>query len=82
MDTCPNCGADLPPKANFCPQCGSDKSTGWSEETNSDGLDLPDEDFDYGEFVRHEFQGKQRRLHWIWLLAVVVLVLLLIFSFW
>jgi hypothetical protein len=39
---CPNCGADVPPRARVCPECGSDDETGWSEDTLYDGLDLPD----------------------------------------
>ena len=39
---CPNCGADVPVGAAACRECGSDDSTGWSEDTLYDGLDLPD----------------------------------------
>lgn len=39
---CPNCGADVPAGAAACRECGSDESTGWSEDTLYDGLDLPD----------------------------------------
>jgi len=39
---CPNCGADVPAGASACRECGSDDSTGWSEDTLYDGLDLPD----------------------------------------
>lgn len=41
---CPNCGADVRADALACPECGSDEKTGWSPETESDGLDLPDPD--------------------------------------
>ncbi|MDB6021836.1 MAG: hypothetical protein JWQ04_1693, partial [Pedosphaera sp.] len=51
METCPNCGADLPPKAKACPECGSDDETGWSEAAAADGLGLPDEKFNYDDFV-------------------------------
>jgi len=37
---CPNCGAEVPSKALSCPECGSDESTGWSEDTMVDGLGL------------------------------------------
>ena len=43
-ETCPNCGADVPPKARACPECGADEQTGWSEAARTDGLDLPDEE--------------------------------------
>ncbi|MBW4621193.1 MAG: DUF1778 domain-containing protein [Cyanosarcina radialis HA8281-LM2] len=29
--TCRNCGADVPIEACGCPECGSDRETGWSE---------------------------------------------------
>ena len=41
---CPNCGAEVSPKALACPECGSDERTGWSDDTMYDGLDLPDVD--------------------------------------
>lgn len=39
---CPNCGAEVPLKALACSECGSDKNTGWSEDTMYDDLDLPE----------------------------------------
>ena len=51
-ETCPNCGADVPRNAKACPECGSDEKTGWSEDAGRDGLDLPDDEFDYEEFVK------------------------------
>ncbi|HNY29822.1 MAG TPA: zinc ribbon domain-containing protein [Fibrobacteria bacterium] len=43
---CPNCGEELPAGSKFCPECGSDDKTGWSEETYLDGVSLPDDDPD------------------------------------
>ena len=57
-ETCPNCGAEVPPKAKACPECGADEQTGWSEAARTAGLDLPDENFDYDDFVKREF-GEQ-----------------------
>jgi uncharacterized membrane protein YvbJ len=77
-DTCPNCGADVPPGAKACPECGSDEQTGWSEAAASDGLDLPNQEFDYDDFVGREFGKKSpmpRGVHWVWwLVAAGVLV--------
>ena len=39
---CAQCGADIPPGARACPECGADERTGWDEESVYDGLDLPD----------------------------------------
>jgi hypothetical protein len=80
-EVCPNCGADVPPRAKSCPACGSDESTGWSDETHVGGLDLPDEDdFDYDEFVEREFGGKKAVPHGIsrfwWVVAIVLVIVM------
>ena len=78
---CPNCGAEVPPKAKACPECGSDEQTGWSEEARTDGLDLPGQPFDYDDFAQREF-GEEKVVPrglpwWWWLVAVLVLAVLL-----
>lgn len=68
-DVCPNCGADVPAGARACPECGSDDQTGWSEQARYDSLDLPDDRFDYEDFVRREFEPervKSRNTTWFW----------------
>ena len=76
-ETCPNCGADVPPRAKACPECGADETTGWSERARTDDLGLPDENFDYEEFVKREFGGKSpvpRGMRWFWwLMAAIIL---------
>lgn len=53
---CPVCGEDVPPRSLACPECGSDHNTGWKKDAHvTDGLDLPDDDFDYETFVESEF---------------------------
>lgn len=86
MDNCPNCGADLPPNAKACPECGSDEKTGWSEEAYASSLDLPDDKFDYDKFVENEF-GEQKKfvpqgMHpfW-WIVAVIVVVAFVVLWF-
>lgn len=80
-ETCPNCGAEVPPKARVCPECGSDDQTGWSDAARTDGLGLPDDEFDYDEFVKNEFGSGSRKplvprgLHWGWWVAAVLLLL-------
>jgi hypothetical protein len=74
---CPNCGADIPPKAKACPECGSDESTGWSEDAYAGGLDLPEEHFDYNDYLRREFGEKSpvpRGIHWFWWVVGVLLL--------
>jgi hypothetical protein len=74
---CPNCGADLPRGVRACPECGSDEETGWSDEAHASGLDLPDDKFDYNEFLKKQFNPKSTSpsgLPWFWwLIAVLVL---------
>ena len=75
-DICPNCGAEVPPDAKACPACGSDEQTGWSEQARYDNLDLPDENFDYDDFVKREFGAKKplpRGVHWFWWLVGIAL---------
>ena len=78
-ESCPNCGADVPPNARVCPACGADEKTGWSEEARADGLNLPDESFDYEEFVDREFGKKKVLPHgisWFWWVVAIVLAVL------
>lgn len=81
-EVCPNCGAEVPERARACPECGADEQTGWSDEAATGGLNLPDQEFDYDEFVREEF-GKQgpapRGIHWIWWVIALALVAVLVF---
>ena len=77
-EVCPNCGAEIPARARACPECGSDEQTGWSEEGQSDGLGLPEESFDYDDFIKREFGGEgpvPRGIHWFWWVVGLVLVL-------
>ncbi len=76
-EICPNCGAEVPRSAKACPACGSDEQTGWSDEARVGGLDLPDEKFDYDDFVKREFGGESpvpRGVHWVWWLVALALV--------
>jgi len=77
-DICPACGADVPPNAKACPECGSCEETGWSEEGRYAGLNLPDPDFDYEDFVREEFGGKARRRFPVLWVAVASLIIVLV----
>jgi hypothetical protein len=87
-EVCPNCGADVPLGAKACPECGSDEQTGWSEEAYAGKLGLPEENFDYKDFVKKEFGAKKpipRGVHWFWWLIAIALAALLLFGllrFW
>ncbi len=62
----------------------------WEQDEEHDGLDLPDDDFDYDDFVAREFGGCGRRglirVRWYWwitaLSLVVILILLSVRGFW
>ena len=83
-EVCPNCGAEVPRNAKACPECGSDEKTGWSEKAYASGLGLPDEEFDYGEFVKEEFGDSQPKpcgITWLWWVIALVAAILVSFAF-
>ena len=84
-EVCPHCGADVPRNALACPECGSDHETGWSEHARIGGLNLPDEEFNYDEFVKREFgpgqEVKPHGVRWLWW-AVAVGLLALALARW
>ena len=58
----------------------------WQQDKSSDGLDLPDDDFNYDEFVTREFgraphQGLGLKWYW-WLLGVAVLGGMIVSVLW
>ena len=74
--SCPVCGADVPRGAKACPECGACEKSGWNQDRYVDGLNLPDENFDYEDFTAREFghgskkTGKQR----LWLAVAIVVI--------
>lgn len=80
-DTCPNCGAEVPSNARACPDCGACEKTGWSEEAAGDRLGLPDDSFNYDEFVKQEFGPKRnvtQGVRWFWAIISLALVVLFV----
>jgi hypothetical protein len=83
-DYCPHCGAEIPLQAKACPECGSDEQTGWSDRAHTDRLGIPDDEFDYDEFVKEEFGGRNesavqpREISWLWWIVAIVLLLALL----
>jgi hypothetical protein len=80
---CPFCDREVR-VGKPCPGCAKKiqaprhtKPKSWHQESSADGLDLPDEDFDYDEFVAREFgrtPHRQLGVKWYWwLLGVAVL---------
>ena len=81
-EVCPVCGETVPRGSLACPSCGADHRSGWREDAaGHDGLGLPDEEFNYDEFVRGEFGGPpkptaRKITGWI-LLALVIAAIVL-----
>ena len=76
----------MPRNARACPECGSDEKTGWSDNAQSQRLGLPDEEFNYDEFVKEEFGSGDRRrevrprgISWFWWSVAAALVAAFVF---
>ena len=83
-EVCPNCGADVPPSAKACPECGACEETGWSEEAAASHLGIPDENFDYEDFTKREFGSEKpmpRGVTWFWWIVGLVLLIVLVLLF-
>jgi uncharacterized membrane protein YvbJ len=85
-DVCPVCGEDVPRGSIACPACGADHNSGWRIDADTqDALDLPDDDFDYDEFVHREFGSRAKpagiKTIW-WITAIILLVLSIVLYFY
>ncbi len=81
--SCPFCAREVR-VGKPCPGCAKKRKPrhpparkSWEQDAAADGLDLPGEDFDYEDFVAHEFgHAPHRKLgvkwYW-WLLGVAAL---------
>ncbi len=81
---CPACGEWVPRKAAACDCCGACERSGWKAESDVyDGLDLPDDNFDYDAFIAEEFgEGKTKRnMSNVWWWVALVLAAAFLFSF-
>jgi hypothetical protein len=67
-----------------CPECGADYNSGWREDADAyDGVDLPDDEFNYDDFVKREFGSrvKPAALNMIWWIAGILLIAALILMY-
>jgi uncharacterized membrane protein YvbJ len=84
-EICPNCGAEVPPNALVCPECGADHKTGWSDFAEEQRLDLPDDEFDYDNFVKEEFSNKKNKgiqqIPLLWRIAAILLIIIFVLFF-
>jgi hypothetical protein len=72
--------AAIDEQEDACDDCGACEKSGWSGNTDADGLDLPDDEFDYADFVAREFGGKSSKQAltsnvWWWVALVLLIVL-------
>ena len=83
---CPDCGAEVRVGSRGCTRCASERATKswgkrkpWEQDETHDGLDLPDEEFNYEDFLNEEFGGgrKKSALDWVWWTTALVLVIAL-----
>lgn len=87
-EICPACGAAVPPDARACPACGADETTGWSDRATAQRLGLPEDEFDYDEYVGEEFGETQehplrtRGVNWGWWLVALLVVLVFLAMYW
>lgn len=68
---CAQCGAEIPPRALACPECGADERTGWRETSIYDGLDLPDTE-------DTPASPSRSGLRWYWIVAAALVLAVLI----
>jgi hypothetical protein len=83
-EVCPVCGEEVPRDVRACPECGADHNSGWKEDADAyDGVDLPEHDFNYDDFVQREFgsQAKPAGLKMIWWIVGISLILALVLYF-
>jgi hypothetical protein len=84
---CPGCGAELRVGVSGCPKCSKPPQRkkrkkkvarrSWEQGSDYDGLDLPDEDFDYDDFVAREFGKAPHRkvpIKWYWWVTAIFLL--------
>lgn len=80
-DVCPVCGEDVPRGSLACPECGADHNSGWREDADVyDGVDLPEQEFSYADFIGAEFgpASKPAGIKTFWWIAGVVLIVVFI----
>ena len=85
---CPVCGEWVYRGQAACSECGACEKSGWRANADAtDGLDLPDEDFDYDDFIAREFGRKSERrigegrLSRVWWWAAVAVLVALVGGF-
>ena len=82
-ELCPVCNEEVSPGALACPECGADHNSGWRENADAyDALNLPDDDFNYDDFVKREFGSRVKpaglkMVSWIAGIVLIAAVILM-----
>lgn len=82
-DICPQCGAVVSENAKVCSECGSCEETGWSDKAQAERLGIPDESFNYEDYVKEEFgdESSGHKRSYLWPIIAVVLLILFFLGF-
>ncbi len=85
-ELCPVCEGEVPSGALACPECGADHTSGWKEDADAyDGVNLPDDDFNYDDFVKREFGSRVKpaglKVLW-WIAGILLIVAFLLMYFY
>ena len=74
---CPVCGEEVAAGAIVCPGCGSDDRTGWSAETEYDGVDLPEPEGDGADAWQDPVEARPGAGIPVWMIVTAALLLAL-----
>jgi hypothetical protein len=83
---CPSCNHEVSVGIP-CPICSSKNKQipaapkSWKQDKHVEGLDLPDEDFDYDDFVKKEFGRSPHNkigIKWYWYVVAILIVLYIV----
>jgi hypothetical protein len=90
---CPSCGTEVRVGSKTCAKCASERATKkwgaveerkpWEQAETYDGLDLPDDEFDYAKFLEEEFGSAPKRSgkEWFWWSTAVLLLAVMAWFF-
>ncbi|MFM2170579.1 MAG: hypothetical protein RI957_808 [Verrucomicrobiota bacterium] len=85
---CPSCDQDVEVGRN-CPRCArpprkrAREKKSWEQDRSADGLDLPDDDFDYDDFIAREWGSTPQQkigIAWYWYLVALLLLIAMLFG--
>ena len=66
---CPGCAPKRQRRRKRLKKVASSRRKDWNQDAISEGLGIPDEEFDYEDFIQREFASKPHRrigIKWYW----------------